>query len=842
MCDVNVFVASSFDTRAWREAIGNGIREWNDALEPKGYRLRMKCWEDYNPEYNGIRKQDEYNENLIRQSHLLIALFENNCGDYTKEEIKLGLKLYPENVHVLRHDISPKNIAIDEFLDSVILKPVLCEDITGALAHVKSIIDKYINNLTGSAANVPKRVFNIYATIPDDRKEERIPLGNMIRFMDDTAESKFNVRCKLFHDKNAEIHSSHYYLSILKDVLTITELNELCVALNNTSASGNPMSSVIYINDFANDTAIEKNPALEGLINRKGIFKEPFDNRHRVKFNLLMWLLNKSLLMIDRYSALSIKDDWIEFYGIKIIKWSDLKLEGNTPEEKIAALITYANKSLIFKTNVADEATHLTDAEIKNIISECGISEKVRKGLEAEEKEKLNKAKDTINSKLKELLEAKELSEADQKQIANYYKDRITIEQSLCRLGAISAKEILRAQFALLAFMQEYPQTFKNQDEDICYKWIAETADEYQVIDPQVEMYRMNYANSLIRGNDNRPAVELYNLSMDRFEGFDDTAELIRTYIVHLFINGINFFTHLGLIEDAKVRIKELENKFKKWAEYSSDNSNLFFYHVMVLAAKLRIRPFAYNMQALIDNAIEILPQLKDQSTRLTDTTIEDDIFCDFRICLAATMIDYCKDNRLSLLQHANTIERILNDAYSWLDNNPDLSIKYKLQEKGEVYHNLSFLYANLGKVDKERRFAKLTIAQRREAYQKFGNTEIKKAIADGLINLGASYVKGSYKILPKIEKAIGLRCAEESLEIYNALNTSNYLNQVTDVYKALLLKGTILFRSADKTERKTGYTLIEQCLTWSNNHPDNYYFGTFTWEFANALANKGRL
>lgn len=75
MQTVRIFIASSFEMSDWREAIGDAIRQWSDKLEPESYRVRMECWEDYHPEYTGIRKQDEYNDDLVKRSGLFFALF-----------------------------------------------------------------------------------------------------------------------------------------------------------------------------------------------------------------------------------------------------------------------------------------------------------------------------------------------------------------------------------------------------------------------------------------------------------------------------------------------------------------------------------------------------------------------------------------------------------------------------------------------------------------------------------------------------------------------------------------------------------------------------------------------
>lgn len=80
MQSINIFIASSYEMAEWRLAIGNAIREWSDRNEPQGFRIRLHCWEDYHPEYTGTRKQDEYNEDLVKPVNYSSPCSEKNAG------------------------------------------------------------------------------------------------------------------------------------------------------------------------------------------------------------------------------------------------------------------------------------------------------------------------------------------------------------------------------------------------------------------------------------------------------------------------------------------------------------------------------------------------------------------------------------------------------------------------------------------------------------------------------------------------------------------------------------------------------------------------------------------
>ena len=83
---IKIFLASSEELEADRYRFGNLIRKLDNIYEKRGIRIELFEWEDYDAAYNGMRKQDEYNER-VRASDMFLALFHKKAGKFTKAKV-----------------------------------------------------------------------------------------------------------------------------------------------------------------------------------------------------------------------------------------------------------------------------------------------------------------------------------------------------------------------------------------------------------------------------------------------------------------------------------------------------------------------------------------------------------------------------------------------------------------------------------------------------------------------------------------------------------------------------------------------------------------------------------
>ena len=91
MKTIKVFLASSEELKDEREKFGNFIRRLDDIYLKRGIHVQLFVWEDMDPCYNNVRKQNEYNAR-IRESQIFVALFYTRAGEYTLEEVTVARK------------------------------------------------------------------------------------------------------------------------------------------------------------------------------------------------------------------------------------------------------------------------------------------------------------------------------------------------------------------------------------------------------------------------------------------------------------------------------------------------------------------------------------------------------------------------------------------------------------------------------------------------------------------------------------------------------------------------------------------------------------------------------
>jgi len=90
MKTIKVFLASSEELEQDRRNFGYLVDELNSHYSKRGVKIELLMWERFDSAYNGKRKQDEYNEQIIT-CDIFIALFYKKAGLYTREEIDCAL-------------------------------------------------------------------------------------------------------------------------------------------------------------------------------------------------------------------------------------------------------------------------------------------------------------------------------------------------------------------------------------------------------------------------------------------------------------------------------------------------------------------------------------------------------------------------------------------------------------------------------------------------------------------------------------------------------------------------------------------------------------------------------
>lgn len=829
---VNVFIASSLELADWRMAIGCAFMQWSEEYEKYGIRLKMSCWEDYRPEFTGQRKQTEYNEDLIKKSQIFIALFWTRCGMYTQEEVRVALETKMPMDFILRQDVQDTK-EIDTFLSSKKITPKFASSIPDMLDIIKCNINNYLSShvfRANSHLELSKNGQLVYLTIPQDCLEEENIIKNSIRQIDYLCEEFFNDRCHLRQNDNTLICSSDYYLALLKDSLTNREQKEVITAIENTNKFNQLKQSALY--EYRGAKFRQNNPAVSSLFKEVGIFTEEYVGPQLVKFNLLRWMIETHVTDVTEQAGINVSDGWVTFLGIKIIHLSQININDSDPSIQLSKLL------LLLSSKMVAEKTEdvLSDEEFNEeefnaaVISEqrhqCALEDQMSNSLE-----RFVQLHNKLSNQINKLL-ADKMGKDHVVDIIRFLQKLIKIEKKLQESGKCQVRDVIKSMILIVKLHDTYSKEFESTriNIDLHYKSIVEYADSNNFIDLDVEIMRFNYGNYLARHNLNNDAIECYESSMKNMLSIDAHSRYLRLSLTHAFITCINHLINLGILDKAICYITQFEDSIATWSNLM-DKKEITIIKVRLLASKLRMRPFHYPHETLIKSAENMIKLIINTQNINFGEKGADEVYIDFPNCYVAYLIDTVNINNYSF--NLLRAQEIINYLIPTISSVTLLDKDYQLFYLGEVNHNFGRLF-NLMPNDSQW-FQPLTARKhfltserfRRDLLNISQDSTAKEALANTLFNIGTTYTNGKYKIVNPAEALEALKYIEESLQIYEKLNTEHHLEQETNVYKVKLLKATVLIISNLGKERE-GLDLLQECKNWSDSHPDNSYKETF--------------
>ncbi len=822
MIPISIFVASSYEMAEWRETLGDAVRRWSDEFETQGFRILLNCWEDYHPEFTGTRKQTEYNEDLVKQSQIFIALFKTKCGEYTKEEVKIGSIYCPSYLQVICECTDGDTSAVTSFLSSVNLQFKSCSNALEMCGLVKDLLLSYIDK-TGFRSNsvsIPEEK-KIYLTIPQDRESERIPFGNIIRVIDCISEKYFNIRCRLFQKNINNLLECDYYTAILKDHLGNDDEEELNKGIQNTNPKGHPQKTIIYLN--FGDGVMTNYPNLKKICDSKGLFTEKYDSRYRIRYNLLKWVLSSLVDKVNEESGFIVLDGWIYYRNSCVISTDELSIEGNNNREKLADFLYKLNLELL----IPDDFSNNSNTEIPDIkridvyIEGLKSADNLAKRIEDTVVSRLKKLKESITRYVSTLLNGTDVY-THVVDIVKYLVRLLVVEEKLVEMNECSADDLLRTQLLMVQIHDTYPNVFHKTKYNIDnhYLLITKTADTYSFKSPTVEMMRFNYGNYLSRMNRNNEAIGYYATALNNLNSMEDGSNMIRNHIVHLYITISNHLIELGYISEAEKYLNVLNENIEKWCQFNWESTDILIAKIRLISARMHIRPIVHDYSDLLLSAKKLSEELQSGPEMRIPSNLWNEIYCYFYITYATLLIDsnqlkYEKTKLVEAESILKNLERIVLES-NILENDE------RLDNLAKIYHNIGTLYSHLLSQQETARFWCLKgLDCRRSLYKMTQYPQHLALVAETLLMVGATYINTNAKPLNEKTKKEALKYAKESYDISVCLNRENHLEQVTAIIKAKLLIGTILYESDEKDK---GIKLIVECAEFDKKYPKNSY------------------
>lgn len=882
---INIFVASSCELSEDRIIIGDYIRRLNDVYEPQGIAVRMNCWEDYNPEYTGERKQDEYNRDLVLKSQIVVGLFKTRCGKYTQEEINVAIQqLGIGAVHCYRK-ISKDGLLYDSpditsFFKEKGISSATYQSKSDLENIVKTLLDKYINDhrLYSSGISVFSTGVKLYATIANDLGSFEFKLGNIIRVIDDICERYLDLRCYLYPYGNInDIPSSNYYMAFLKNELPMDKAQELSRAVDVLNQG--PLSKIaIYIAENGHLDC----STWSHIIKPEDYFHIPFNNLDLVKFNILLYLITEknkyalsdycvyhdgAICLLDyRLSSIEQIPDLHNNQLVKLIlpklkeierkilirkqflgdqfldepdnEYVDLITEKRRYEDKINNVFKVYIDLLIEnnKTQIGENSQVasyyqqgrydlvVANVESRRYVENLPLTNRIIQ-LAQSEKEKvlsqINNCKLKIQAMLR--LQCPNLIQ----EFGDCVCDKLCLTRFALAQQWIDAIEHIDSIFILLAIIDTYGYSY-NKDQNSLYEELLSIADQYDIRLLRIEQVRMNLANNYCHAGKYILAEQTYAIMLNNMLQIDDASIPYRMTISKMFITAISLYSNMDIRDERPKKIlAQWENTIQQW-----DKSSLAYLYsvsnmIAITITMLNINNIEDTRKGLeiITIGNKIFRQLIEQRKVFNNDEIRDVIYLGIVLaCFVLDRYEQLPNKEWSFGYINNTLDNAASIAKELYQSDSDSAC----QLLSMIYHNKGFVFTKRGQkgdyILAEKFYIK-AVNYRRQLYRLYNAIDSKEQLAESLVNLGACQ-----KWLDKVPQAIS--AAQEAIEKYriclieiqNSAMSGILEYAEMNFYKAKQLLGSIYVENTDNLKDE-GLSILKECWNWAQQHTNcNYY------------------
>ena len=861
-----------------RTKIGTRIRLVNDALMPQGVQVVLNKWEDYKAEYTGDSKQMEYDRDLVLQSDIVVTIFKDRVGEWTAHELDVAIADGSKVIYCYCLPCQERNEVI-ELLKAKGLTPIEVESKADVMDSITNAVNEYAHDkslLTGNPCVAADVVKAFYGTIPSDMKGYRESFSDMIRSLDMITTQFLNIHCVLHpYRKPALISQTNHYLALFRTKASQDDIEELNQALTNQKSKGSVEAISIFQKKEEDGGNIrDAVPAIKKIVDDNVIFTIGMGNLDKVRLVLLLWCLRQhEVAILPSSNEFSLVDGSVAFYGVPIAdieniqEFSDIRRlndelagyhklyqELRDADDPAAKQIAYSIKVKMRQVS-ADLQNKLTvilddmmnraecslpdfdpsmdvdcDAILKTHDAEQNLIEAVIKKTDAD----WEKDENTLKSR-RAYLQNHIDSEDILVELKRVQDTLLLVVKNRVKLGGVTGMYLLQEQLHTIGVYDTFFVGKIECDRDPLYLQVVEKADALNVKDPLIEMMRMNLGNWHSRNNRNGDAVQCYMTAIDNMRETDENAYVVRQYIVHLYVTGINALTELGELDKGQKLTEQLQEYYSRW-EGKIGKEESFVNNVRLLNTKLRRRPVGANPVDLYAEAKRIIAEFEYVDLVHLSDFVWGEVFCDFYCCFGSLLIDYPVEK--SWLDEAIANFNIL------LENASSTKLTYEemLDYTSKAHHNVARVLQLQMNLISARKECLEALQLRRDLYEYTKHDSDKSKVAETLLLLGATYLEPRFKYLSDQQTETALGYAEECLSIYESLNTEGFPEQVTDVYKAILLKASILYDSGKDDSREEAIQLLWDCFNWNMENKENSYSDVIVPEASRRLCHAGEL
>ena len=828
-----MFIGSSLKFADLRVRIGCLVNCLSYEWEKRGVRIHLNRWEDYEPGYSGVSKQDEYDEDLVKKSSLMIGLFGDYVGKFTERELDAALKNgIPVHCISLSCPDPSADSTVAKILSDKGLARVVVKDEDEVLSEVRQIINdnvrKNLNGLPHMHESFMRR--HVYATIASDVDEAVSPVvsrsyfADMIRTVDDIAEDLMRLRCILHpYNKPDNISCSDYYVSVLNDVITDSEYSEIESAFKGNEMHRSPSTILTYICEGGN--VKNTHYAFNKLISDKEAFPVSHKSLDTIKLNLLLWLF-KSLgtQFTVQDNLFSLKNDMICFLNHSVADINvleDYGLKRGTQAELEASMFKILYR--MFNNGTSDVAVDpSSQLDLESLMYAHNAEEALLESLQQRRSESLQHDIDILSARV-DCLSA-HLDENNINELLKTTKALAQLYDKALEKGISTPMDLLSVLFDIVFTHDTYSGEWPSEyDIDEVYGDIVKVADNYAIIQPQVEMLRVNYANSFLRRDDYSTGLKLYEKALNNIDVMSDDSPVMHRLICNIYTLAMHMYMNLCTHSEALFSlIARFRDKLDSWKKDGcEDMIGECMYYAAILRSLPIGKPTKDDMSVLeeTEKRLDIVLQANLLSPSHHNF---DDLYCYLPNNIMAFYIDRWEYFDESYLQK----------VLKYYEIETENAVKSKSSEiyLGMANHNLGFLYSKLDPSNWPTAYSYY-----KEAYNFRKRLPREMEIAETAVNIGGLMCqmlgrRDLFKLEDDLQNIVNL--SDEAIGIYKRYLRPGAEEREMNYYKAIQLKGSLLYMMQilgyTSGTASEGLKLMMEAWEWNVAHPQNNYRKTF--------------
>lgn len=884
MKSLSIFIASSFELSADRIAIGDIIlRASEKILQSHNIYVRMCCWEDYDPTYIGIPTQRGYDENLIKKSQVVIALFKTKCGMYTQKEIDFGKSLGIPIEYLQRQTEESLTDDLKNYLKDNACSPYLYKDMLELEGLILKIISRYRYTKSIDIADIPPPACKLGAIVrcgvpyDFDKVESFVShqsFNNIIRQLNEIILGYGCGRIRLLDTYDEKMCDT--LVACFQDKVDAESESILDEAGKHIKTKDSKLSRLnIFFYHDGNDYLPSVKAYNHKLMNYDSWEYFPVHYKHQdtVKMylfrllvcNIFQCLSNFSLSgFVLQYNNLPVADirnlPFLE-NGLKEVErfctqidavktkpkdndsiFKLLNLQERLQTKVLLTLNYWVNESKLELKQLNEENELLDEFysekkydEIINTTKLENVQTLIKKFEEAQEtvenrKETLVQKIKTIEYRIKALQE-KEYNIENTESIVKCYDSIVDILYKLTKQSS-EYKRMLLYQCNALCLFADNGIVISDYDRYYEYQIEILESDAELMQEVTFDVYLVLEANLLNGYNNNQKwsvGDKLVEKIKNQIETFHDkiVSEKLLESIVHVMDCIVGYYGNKGYIKQALL----CQRKAEYYQDIMINRNRKRYLHSML--ATIVNRMLNHNKQnkwqAILKDIWEgdqLINEVESNSYDVCNMW-----YADKTVYYRTVASMYYE---VEIIRNLVKSEHNFELGYEAVEHIKDTNHGIYLEKKSDLHHNHAFMLTHFynfkvdtkvaEKIIEEYEFA-LSLRETLTIY----NSAYGIILAQTMVNIG-----NIYRELQRYDDAV--RYALKARSIYEQFLDENVIATVEHVYQARLLYVTTLrdkaFNIRDISEFNFMVNEIKTIMTWASKHKDEIeYFGTIEEE-----------